>query len=282
LKIEYNALRLLHQYNITNVPKLVEKDEDLNIGIYEWIAGEPVTGPTVDDLEQATHFVEKLHSLTQKIDGSDINLASEACLSAMDIIDQIENRLLTLKTISKNFSALSIFLDKTFEPLWAAVKDESCYLWPVESRDSSLPREKQTLSPSDFGFHNAIRRGDGEIIFIDFDYFGWDDPVKLTTDFLWHPAMNLNTELKEKWQEAMLGVFSDDLHFENRLNVTMPLYGLRWAMIVLNEFLPEFAKRRREAGVESYNLEKSQEIQLKKAKHYCEKVKAMVSQVTFA
>jgi hypothetical protein len=139
------------------------------------------------------------------------------------------------------------------------------------------------LSSSDFGFHNCLKGNDASLTFLDFDYFGWDDPVKLTADFIWHPALNLNTELKEKWQEAMLGIFSDDLHFENRLNAAMPLYGLRWAMIVLNEFLPEFAKRRREAvGVENYNLEKSQKIQLKKAKHYCRNVKAMVSQVTFA
>ena len=100
------------------------------------------------------------------------------------------------------------------------------------------------------------------LTFLDFDYFGWDDPVKLTADFIWHPAMNLNTELKEQWQEAMLDLFSNDSQFESRLNATMPLYGLRWAMIVLNEFLPDFAKRRREAGgVENYNLEKSQKIQ---------------------
>ena len=77
------------------------------------------------------------------------------------IIDQIVNRLSTLKTASKNFPELLIFLEQTFEPLWVEVKDENYYLWPIESRDSSLPREKQTLSPSDFGFHNAIRRGDG-------------------------------------------------------------------------------------------------------------------------
>ena len=60
------------------------------------------------------------------------------------------------------------------------------------------------------------------------------------------------------------------------------LYGLRWAMIVLNEFLPGFAERRREAGEsENYNLEKSQKIQLKKAKHYCDSVKTLVSQLTF-
>jgi len=146
-----------------------------------------------------------------------------------------------------------------------------------------LPKEKQILSPSDFGFHNSLKSDEGVLTFIDFDYFGWDDPIKLTADFLWHPAMKLNTNLKEKWKQAMLELTSDDHYFKARFNAAMPLYGLRWAMIVLNEFLPGFAERRKEAGeLENYNLEKSQKKQLKKAKYYCDKVKTMVSQVTFA
>ena len=63
----------------------------------------------------------------------------------------------------------------------------------------------------------------------------------------------------------------------------MPLYGLRWALIVLNEFLPGFADRRKKAGEsKSYDIKKVREIQLKKAHIYCDKVKTMVSQTVFA
>ena len=80
----------------------------------------------------------------------------------------------------------------------------------------------------------------------------------------------------------MLKLYAGDLYFEERLIAAMPLYGLRWAMIVLNEFLPELAQKRRDAcGSKHYNLEKSQNIQLKKANHYCEHVKNMFSQLTF-
>jgi len=142
-----------------------------------------------------------------------------------------------LKHESKRFQELSTFLEFTFEPLWSDVKDESISIWPLESRDKALSIGKQTLSPSDFGFHNCVKGNDGSLIFLDFDYFGRDDPVKLTADFIWHPAMNLSAELKEKWQEAMLVLFSHDNQFGSRLKAAMPLYGLRWAMIVLNEFL---------------------------------------------
>jgi thiamine kinase-like enzyme len=278
LETELNTLRLLHQHNIKNVPKAVEGDDDLNLGLYEWINGEKVITPANNDLDQAIDFVKKLYSLSQKIDGNDIDLASEACLSARDLISQIEKRLSRLKLVSKSFPELSTFLERTFESLWAKVKDKSISLWPFESRDNILPKKKQTLSPSDFGFHNSIKLNDGALKFIDFDYFGWDDPVKLTADFIWHPAMNMDSELKQKWQKAMLNLFSNDREFESRLNAAMPLYGLRWAMIVLNEFLPELAQRRKEAGGSKYyNLEKSQKIQLIKAEQYCKSVKKMVS-----
>ena len=278
LKTEFQALSLLHQKKITNVPMAVEKNEDLNIGIYEWIEGEPVTDPTLDDLEQVILFVEKLHLLSQIIIKSDLNPASEACLSAADLLCQIETRLSRLKLLSENFPELSVFLEQTFEPLWAIVKAESYYLWPVESRNSNLPRTKQILSPSDLGFHNAVRQEDGKIIFIDFDYFGWDDPVKLAADFIWHPAMELNSDITEEWETAMLDLFSDYQGFQKRLDAAMPLYGLRWAMIVLNEFLPNFAEQRKAAGAMNiYDIEKSQKIQIGKARRYCELVEKLNS-----
>jgi len=281
LETEFNTLRMLHHHNITNVPKALKKDDDLNLGLYEWIEGETVSNPSADDLEQAINFVEKLHSLSQKIDTDDIEIASEACLSAKDLTEQIEKRLLRLKSINKNFPKLSTFLDSTFEPLWTEVRGESWSLWPFESKNSSLPRGKQTLSQSDFGFHNALKGNNGVLTFIDFDYFGWDDPVKLTADFIWHPAMKLNPNLTAKWKEAMLGIFGRDSVFEDRLNAALPLYGLRWTMIVLNEFLPDCAERRKNArGTGTFNIEKRQEIQLKKAKRYCKRVEELISPLT--
>jgi hypothetical protein len=187
-----------------------------------------------------------------------------------------------LKLENKRFQELSTFLEHTFEPLWADVKDASISIWPLESRDDILPQKKQTLSPSDIGFHNCYKTKDEALTFLDFDYFGWDDPVKLTADFIWHPAMDLDPKMAAKWEEAMVDLFSDDTNFEDRLKAAMPLYGLRWAMIVLNEFLPDFAKRRKEAGnSSSYVPEISRKIQLNKAEDICDKVKVIHSQVTF-
>ena len=45
------------------------------------------------------------------------------------------------------------------------------------------------MSPSDFGFHNALATPGGRLVFIDFEYAGWDDPAKLANDFFCQPAV---------------------------------------------------------------------------------------------
>ena len=282
LKIEFQTLEMLHDNGVKNVPQPIEKNYNLNLGLYEWINGNNIGKPSVDDLDHAVRFAEKLFFLSKQIAGSNIGMASEACLSAHELVDQIENRYLRLDVQSNEHMELSVFLEEIFDPLWEKVKNENISLWPEESRQNNLPREKQVLSPSDFGFHNCVKASDGSLTILDFDYFGWDDPVKLTADFIWHPAMDLNIELKQKWKAAMVKLFSGDPYFEERLNASMPLYGMRWALIVLNEFLPEMVQKRRNAnGSKPYDLKKRQKIQLQKAKRYCIQVKNMVLQNLF-
>ena len=107
--------------------------------------------------------------------------------------------------------------------------------------------------------------------------------MKLTADFIWHPAMDLDHKMTAKWEEAMLALFSDDTNFEDRLKAAMPLYGLRWAMIVLNEFLPGFAEWRRNAsGADLRNIENFRNIQLGKARSYCTRVETLLSTLKIA
>ena len=44
-------------------------------------------------------------------------------------------------------------------------------------------------------------------MYIDFGYFGWDDPVKLTSDFIWHAGMVISNHSPLIWR------FST--HFQN-------------------------------------------------------------------
>jgi hypothetical protein len=60
---------------------------------------------------------------------------------------------------------------------------------------------------------------------------------------------------------------ADDPTFGARLDATLPLYAVRWALIALNEFLGDKAKNRRHARSRlEYDLRAHQAAQLAKAR----------------
>ena len=279
LQTEYRAIEFLQSKGVKNVPKPLISDELLELGIYSWVNGAIINNPNADDLKQAIDFVYKLYDISKSSKYACIGAATEACLSANDLVEQVEKRLDNLLCVSGKYSSLKYFLTQQFIPLWKKLLDYYIDCWPKSNRDEDLSHEYQTLSPSDFGFHNALKQSNG-LVFLDFEYFGWDDPVKLTADFVWHPAMNLGIEDILYWEKSMIDIFSSDSEFESRLYASKPLYGMRWAMIVLNKFLPAFVDNQQLAA-KNNDVSKDHVLndQLEKAKHYCKAVKESAPQV---
>jgi len=201
------------------------------------------------------------------------SLASESCLSAKQLYNQINfrfDRLLKVKN-----KDLHDFLVSTFKSLFSKACARSERNWPSDNIEKDLPKSMQVFSPSDFGFHNAILKNDGELKFVDFEYFGRDDPVKLIADFIWHPAMKLNNLQKIQWFKGAINIFDSDPDLYSRFNAAWPLYGLRWSLILLNEFLQDGWSRRVYGSRDlKYNLEQKLDDQLIKAKSICEQIQS--------
>ena len=102
-----------------------------------------------------------------------------------------------------------------------------------------------------------LRESSGALRLIDLEYFGWDDPAKLVSDFCWHPGMTLSQKLRDEWVRATTEIYSRDQSFVARLHATHPLYGLRWAMIVLNPFLDRIGRNPESTKILYGQLEKS-------------------------
>ena len=274
LSTEYSTIAFLRSQGLFCLPGQVLMNEDSNVALYSWVEGSTIDASDKRALHQAIEFISQLFKISKKYQQNkgQTSLASEACLSLSELARQVENRLKLLYLVSSEYPALHAFLEAEFSPLWQDVLEHARDEWPATSRTTDLEKHYRILSPSDFGFHNAISV-DGNITFIDFEYFGWDDPVKLTADFLWHPGMQLEINICDAWRIAMLNLFSEDPDFASRLKVAMPLYGMRWIMILLNEFLPGTSDRRRLAsGSEAYNAVEAQNRQLQKATQYFDRV----------
>jgi thiamine kinase-like enzyme len=135
-----------------------------------------------------------------------------------------------------------------------------------QSFSAELKPHERTLSPSDFGFHNALRRPTGQIVFVDFEYFGWDDPAKMISDFLLHPAMDLSDVLKGRFLDNIFQGYQDYPHLAGRVAMVYSLWALKWCLILLNEFVPEHLGRRGFASERPLNESELQSQQLSKAR----------------
>jgi len=153
-------------------------------------------------------------------------------------------------------------------------------MWPNREYDMIINRDQQILSPSDFGFHNALRKKNGSLVFLDFEYFGWDDPVKLMCDFAFHPGMALSMEMRKYWFQESLKLYGEGLI--PRLNASWPLYGLCWVLILLNEFRGDIWKRRCAAdSTITDSREDLQQLQLERARNLLKFIDLSVKKQTF-
>lgn len=280
LKVESVAINYLNANGLSNIPEVVGTSYELNLGLYSWVEGTAISDPDSNNFKQLVNFVKQLKDLSALKSFPDELLASESCLSAGELIGQITKRISRLEAVAVEFPDLQEFLEDKLPPIWQKAKKCCVDNWPNSSKREDLKREFRVLSPSDFGYHNCLIDG-GQIKFLDFEYFGWDDPVKLTADFVWHPAMNLNSEIIAKWITEMKRLFANDPDFEFRLKAAMPSYGIRWILILLNEYLPGYSKRRFYAsqkpqeGITSA-VESSRKIQLEKAFLFLDQTKALI------
>ena len=92
--------------------------------------------------------------------------------------------------------------------------------------------------------------------------------------------MDISNQAKIVWLKGMQDLFSDDPNYNFRLKLCHPLYGLRWCMILLNEFLPNVWEVRKHANSEKNNYHSEiKKMQLHKAMEYFIKVKKIVYEV---
>ena len=262
LRAEFDGLAFLQDAGVDCVPAVIACDTERRHALYQWIDGEAVGRPEKRDLESAAGFAAKLRELaSEEVEGV-IGHAAEACMSGGELTAQIENRYLRLREVAVAEPDLGRLLEQKFKPFCADAieRAKNGYIKAGWTFNADIPLSCRTLSPADYGFHNALRRPDGEMVFLDFEYFGWDDPVRLVAEFVLHPGMALDRASCTTFAAMVLRVFSADDGFRKRLDFLYPLFGLRWCLILLNEFLPERWAGRAFAGATDRAVAKERQL----------------------
>ena len=227
--VEWQALTFLRDRGVTAVPQPIARDAEGRYLLMEWIDAKPLVHHLPADIAAAASFLVTIFAFSADPAAADFPLASEACLSAGEIIRQIDQRLAALVPSPP----LAAFLVESIRPAFDEIRRKFA---TEPGASAELAVRHRRLIPADFGFHNAMRASNGGLRFVDFDYFGWDDPVKLTADFILHPGMQLSLRDKRTFVAAMVAALGEDEHFAARFSQYLPLHAQRWALILLNPF----------------------------------------------
>ena len=271
LRTETTSLQFLWSHNIRCIPQPIISDNSFGYAIYEYIEGVKITPEaiTADEIDDAAKLLLDIDRCRYDVESNNLPSASEARYSARDIDHNLKirsERLLKIKNSGPVYEELEVYLKREFTPIFNMVVRwaEQSLLDSQITVSKELSIQNRILSPSDFGFHNALKRG-SETVFLDFEYFGWDDPVKTISDFIIHPGMDLTEEMKRRFVSLMLNNFATSDELLIRLRYLYPLFGLKWCLILLNEFLPESLHRLEFVSGGSVDKTSLQRVQLQKS-----------------
>ena len=252
VETEFNSSVFMWEHEISQIPQPINADFDNRVAVYSFVNGRKIKAEEVDNtkITALTDFLTQLQKISVLPESSDLPIAAEASFSLDRLFENISGRLNKIQEYSTEASygeELKQFLDEKLIPEFDKFKNESVMIYEGAemTAEECIPHEWTTLSPSDFGFHNALLSNDDKMIFLDFEYFGRDDPVKSVADFILHPAIRLSKENYYTFFRTMLEIYAEkDKTFKTRLTSLFPLYVVKWCTILLNEFVPEHYERR--------------------------------------
>lgn len=270
LNNEYTFLEALTNVGFNNIPKPLYRFDDIHLAFYEFIEGESLKKDEIDKdhILCAANFFASINEFKDSPFFKKIGDASEAFKNLEDYLINLDTRISILKSsiIKNDENTEAIKFMNDFVLKWKDLKKDI-----LLEKTIDLPLEKEFLSPSDFGFHNCIRKKEGTLIFIDFEYAGWDDYAKFLCDFFIQPDFEIPEKYFEEFSYCALKNQRDKEALFYRAFSLLPVFRVKWCCIILNEFLPEVVERRLFSDPE-FDLISNQYSQLNKAKKLLENI----------
>jgi hypothetical protein len=268
LSTEWNFLDRAWQSGVRAIPQPLLRDTPAQAALYAFVPGRKLGAAELDavHVDAAADFICAINARTDPA----LPPASESCFSIADHLSIVERRLSRLATLdpqAPRVAEAARFISATLRPAWDAVKNRIARETHALclDMDSPLADAECCLSPSDFGFHNALA-ADGRLVFLDFEYAGRDDPAKLVVDFFCQPEVPVPLRHLDRF----IARLAEGLKFEAaamaRCRLLLDACRIKWVCIILNDFLPVGAARRSFAETDERDARCARQIEKAKAK----------------
>ena len=268
---EYGFLEACRGVGIDALPKPLAKDSENGAALYEFIKGNRVETVGSTEILLAARFIEKINQQRRNKAFRALPHAAEACYSFQEHVTSVDRRIDRLSQMESDSNLdreARFWVEKELIPAWKKIREQIVRQKDLEKK---LDQTMRILSPSDFGFHNSLRKEDGSLVFLDFEYAGWDDPAKLVCDLANQPDRPLSLEEAEPFSSSLVEWLGAADFWRSRFRILAPLYQVKWACIVLNDFLPLGRSRRK--------FQETQEPEASRKHHQLNKAQGMLSRV---
>lgn len=252
---EFAFARFAWGNGVCSVPQPLAYDAQNRLALYEFVPGRQLLPREIseDVVQQALDFSIDINRYKRLKSAKSLPRASESCFSIAHHLECVERRLQRLQKLEGSSGIdceaakfVRNELSTTWEDILGRTRRQTKLLGL--SLETEIDRKDRCLSPSDFGFHNAILTEGSQLRFIDFEYAGWDDPAKMVCDFFCQQKVPVPLAFYERFVEAVVSDLSAPSTHAQRIGLLMPVCKMKWCCILLNEFLPEGRERRRFAN----------------------------------
>jgi hypothetical protein len=215
------------------VPEVLHVDDHRRCIVMEYLDGDAYTEgspPKQQDIDAAIQFFSLLNQ-------DPVQAAAQITMDAAEGFLTISAHLQNVRERIKQMSADHLPL--AVQPkAKKAIRLLRGSFRPAEERilnairagqiEDAMPASKRCVSPSDFGFHNAIRTAKG-VKFFDFEFGGWDDPAKAAVDFMLQPRV----PVQEGGPLLLRAIFRMEQETVlRRAEILKPILKFKWVCII--------------------------------------------------
>lgn len=221
------------------------------IALYEFVDGRRFASGEIAwrHVQSAIAFFRELNDPRWRAKAESLPAAAEACFSIEQHLELVGARIHLLSEIAEGVTIerSARALIRVLTSFWAKSSTQIIESAARNRLDAAAPLDpaQRCISPSDFGFHNALAEDSGAIRFLDFEYAGWDDPAKTAGDFFAQVAVPVPQELFDPFIGEITQVFPRPHELVHRARLLRPVYRVKWCCIALNVFHPVHLARRK-------------------------------------
>jgi hypothetical protein len=249
LAAEWGFIRHAWDRGVRSIPQALACEQASHAALYSLVPGRKLAAGELGAVHVAAalDFIRRINAPSRTAWA--LQKGSEACFTLTEHLATIERRVARLGQIDPDAShrrRAEAFVAQQLRPTWDEVRS---HIVDRAGRlglgmDEALHESAVCISPSDFGFHNALVDETGGVSFIDFEYAGRDDPAKLVSDFFCQPEVPVPQACYDGFLAGMVEALGLGAAEEAKARMLLDAYRIKWLCIMLNDFLPGDAARR--------------------------------------